>query len=107
MYSPYMEAPRAAYPPFYDEPEATTQEVLDVVFGRSLRDGLGRDFNDLIGDTPMQLWAERLAYNTEAERDLMSFLGQHWSDVPASVRAELEGLAESAAKQDSEWEDFK
>src|SRR5690606_41244423 len=98
MYSPYMEAPRAAYPPIYDEPEATKQEVLDVVFGRSLRDGLGRDFDDLIGDTPMQLWAERLAYNTEAERDLMAFRGRHRRDVPASVRPELAGLAGAGGK---------
>lgn len=99
MYTPYMEAPSPAYPPIYDEPETCKREVLDVVFGRSHRDGLMRDFDDLMGDTSLQLWAERLTNNPDAERDLMSFLGQRWGDVPASVKAEIESLAEAAAKE--------
>ena len=99
QYSPYMEAPAPAYPPIYDEPETTKQEVLDVVCGRKTRDGLGRAYDDLLGDTPMMLWAERITNNPDAERDLFSFLGKCWGDVPASVKAELESLAASAAKE--------
>lgn len=96
---PYMEAPAPAYPPIYDEPEATRQEVLDVVFGRSHRDGLGRDFDDLMSDTPMMLWTERISLNPDAERDLFSFLLARWGELPASVMAEIDELAQLAAKQ--------
>lgn len=93
----YME--RVAYPPVYDEPETEKLEVLNVVFGRKTRDGLRRDFDDLMGDTSLQLWAERLTNNPDAERDLFAFLGQRWGDVPASVKSEIESLAETAAKE--------
>ena len=100
---PYMEAPAPAYPPEYDHPEATQQEVLDVVFGRIDADGLGRDYDDLMGESPMMSYAELLADDGDAERDLMVFLGQHWGDVPGSVKAVFEALADSAAKQDRAW----
>lgn len=93
----YME--RGAYPPEYDEPEATKQEVLDVLAGRKVRDGLGRDFDDLMSDTSMTLVYELLTDDGDAERDLMTFLGQRWGDVPASVKAVFESLAESTAKE--------
>lgn len=96
---PYMEAPHPAYPPAYDEPEATKHEVIDVLAGRQIRDGLGRDFDDLMSDTPMMLWAERISLNPDAERDLFAFLLARWGELPASVMTEIEELAQLAAKQ--------
>ena len=93
----YME--RGAYPPEYDEPEATKTEVMMVVFGREVQDGLGRDFDALMCDTSMQAWAERITTNPDAERDLFAFLGRWWPALPASVRGELEPLFEAAAKE--------
>ena len=99
MYNPYMEAPQPLHPPEYDERVATKSEVLDVVFGRSRADGLGRDYDALIGDTAMMMYAEHIADNIDAERDLLVFLGQRWAEVPASVKAVFEELAEAAAKE--------
>lgn len=96
---PYMEAPSPAYPPQYDEPEATKAEVLDVVFGLKPRDGLGRDFDALMADTSLQIWAERVTNDPDIESDLLAFLGKRWGEAPASVRAVFEGLAEAATNQ--------
>ena len=100
---PYMESPHPPYPPEYDKPETTKSEVLDVVFGRKVRDGLGRDFDNLMSDTAMMLYAEHLADHGDAERDLMAFIGRNWRDAPANVRAIFDDLAESAAKQAPVW----
>lgn len=99
---PYMEAPHPSYPPEYDEPETTKSEVLDVIYGRSLRDGLGRDWDDLMGDTSMQAWASQIADDMDAEQELMALIGRHSHESPR-VRAILEELAESAAKQTPVW----
>jgi len=89
----YME--RGAYPPEYDEPEATRQEVLDVVFGRSHRDGLGRDFDDLMSETSLMLWSERISSDPEAEREMMALINLHGK----LTKAHIENLAEAAAEQ--------
>lgn len=95
---PYMEAPHPAYPPEYDEPETTKQEVLDVLFGRRARDGLGRDYDDLLGETSLQSWASQITDDMDAEQELMALIGRHIDEAPR-VRAILEELAEAATKQ--------
>lgn len=107
MYSPYMEAPHAAYPPVYDEPEATKQEVLDVVFGLRDQDSKRRGYDELMGDTDVGLFFERIDDDYAAKREFLFFIGHRLGELPPSVRAILEDLAEAAAQQKPEWEDFK
>lgn len=95
-YSPYMEAPTRAYPPEYDEPETTKQEVLNVVLGRSDADGLGRAYHDLMNETPMGSWAEGLAFDDDAERELLAYLGEKWNELPPRVRRVFEKRAEES-----------
>lgn len=89
---PYMEAPHPAYPPAYDEPETTKTEVLDVVFGRRHRDGLGRDFDDLMSETSLMLWSERISSDPDAERELMGLINLHGK----LTKAHINELAEIA-----------
>jgi len=95
MYSPYMVAPQ---PIEYDEPEVTKEEVLDVVFGVDSWDGIGRTYDDIMGDTALMCWAERISCDPEAERELMALIGKYRDQVPA-VMAIFNELAEAAAKQ--------
>ena len=91
---------RGAYPPEYDEPETTASEVLAVIFGRRTFDGVGRDYSDLMSDTSMMCWAENVTVDLDAEQELMTFIGKNLHALPR-VKAILDNLAESAAKQDT------
>lgn len=97
----YME--RVAYPPEYDEPEATKQEVIDVALGRIEADGLGRDRDEILGDTPMALVFDDISQDWEAEDALWKFLADRWGDVPAEIRKIIESRAESTANQEPLW----
>lgn len=93
---PFMEAPHPPYPPEYDHPEATKQEILDVLYGRRIRDGLGRDVDDLLSDTAMMLWQERIANDPDAERELMEHIGKYRHALPrvAAIFDQLAGETE-------------
>jgi len=92
----YMEL--APCPPEFDEPEATADEVLEVIFGQRDEDGLGRDFNDLMNDTVMGEYHDRLAFHIRPERLFFRTIGQLWNRFPLEVQKVFEKMAEEAAK---------
>lgn len=95
MYSPYMVAHR---PVAYSRPQATKEEVLDVVFGVDSWDGIGRTYDDIMGDTALMCWPERISCDSDAERELMALIGKYRDQVPA-VMAIFDDLAADAAKK--------
>lgn len=90
-------------PPYFDEPEVTPEEVLEVAFGLRQKDSVGRDRDDLLFDSPLALFFEHLGDDPDAMLDFYEFLGQHRSTLPASVKQILDARADAAARQEKEW----
>lgn len=103
MNTVYLEAPRRIDPPYVDAPETDQQEVIEVALGRRLRDGLGRDRDELFCDTPMGLVFQDIFETPDAEAAMWDFFDLHWGDVPVEVREIIEGRAEAAARQEPIW----
>ena len=95
---PYAEAPIRSSEPEY-RPATSGAEVLDVILGRTNSDSLGRFYDNLMTDTSMAVLFERLADDYYTERALMDFLGRNWDQVPDSVKAIFQELADAAATQ--------
>lgn len=79
-------------------PEVDPSEVLDVLFGRSDEDSLGRTYYDLMNDTEMSDYFDHLAFHHETEKKFFRVIGENWSKFPEDVREVFEKLAIKAAK---------
>lgn len=87
------------YPYEYDQPTTEKEDVLDVLFGRKARDGLGRTYDDLVNSSEMIYLYQAIADNYEAEKALFRLLGQHWDDLNKSLKDVIEAQAQIAAEE--------
>lgn len=90
----------ASYPFPGDEPYTSFEEIRSVMLGRKPLDGLGRDRDDLLGNSPMMDWMADLQQTGRAELDLWDFFGREWERLPASVKAVLEERMKETAREE-------
>ena len=93
-----LEIERPIDPPY--EAETSYEEVLAVVLGRRHEDGLGRDREAILCDSPVSLCLQEIDEDPHAYEAMWDFIARHWSDVPATVKTIIEKRVTAAARQD-------
>ena len=81
------------------EAETTYEEVLAVIRGRMYEDGLGRDREEILCDSPVALCLSDIDQDPDANPEMWDFIMRHWSDAPARVRTIIERRIEQAVTQ--------
>jgi len=81
------------------EAETTYEEVLAVMQGRMYEDGLGRDREDILCDSPVSLCLSDIDQDPDANPEMWDFIMRHWGDVPARAKAIIERRIQQAVTQ--------
>ena len=81
------------------EAETTYEEVLAVMQGRMYEDGLGRDREDILCDSPVALCLSDIDQDPIAYDELMTYLVERMNDLPTKVHRIIEQRIEQAVTQ--------
>ena|SRR5690606_28040992 len=92
-----FEIERNMDPPYVAE--TTYEEVLAVIQGRMYEDGLGRDREDILCDSPVALCLSDIDQDPIAHDELMTYLVERMNDLPTKVHRIIERRIEQAVTQ--------
>lgn len=92
-----FEIERNMDPPYVAE--TTYEEVLAVIRGRMYEDGLGRDREDILCDSPVALCLSDIDQDPIAYDELMTYLVERMNDLPTKVHRIIEQRIEQAVTQ--------
>lgn len=81
------------------EAETTYEEVLAVIRGRMYEDGLGRDREEILCDSPVALCLSDIDQDPDAYDELMTYLVERMNDLPTKVHRIIEQRIEQAVTQ--------
>lgn len=92
-----FEIERNMDPPYVAE--TTYEEVLAVIRGRMYEDGLGRDREEILCDSPVALCLSDIDQDPDAYDELMTYLVERMNDLPTKVHRIIEQRIEQAVTQ--------